>query len=50
METPPPPPIIFKDISHPNKLYIVGKGIYQKMGKIFGFLDFMCDFRVMVEI
>ena len=28
---PPPPPIISKDFSYPNKLYIVGKGIYRRV-------------------
>ena len=26
-----PPPIIWKDLSYPNKLYIVGKGIYRRV-------------------
>ena len=40
-----------KDLSYPNKLYIVGKRIYRRVriikniGKIFWFRDFMSNFR-----
>ena len=49
---PPPPHQQFsKDLSYPNKLYIVGKRIYRRVriikniGKIFWFRDFMSNFR-----
>ena len=56
---PPPsphPPLIVKNLLYPNKLYIVGKGIYRRVriilniGKIFWFLDFMSNIREVVGI
>ena len=50
---PPPPPIIFEGRNVPQKLYINGKGIYQRVrfildiDKIFCFCDFMSNFREM---
>ena len=50
---PPTPPIVLKDQIYPNKLYIIGKGIYRRVrfildiDKIFWFRDFMSNFREM---
>ena len=50
----PPTNIFSKDFSYPNKLYIVGKGIYRRVriikniGKIFWFRDFMSNFSEVV--
>ena len=47
----PPHQKFSKDLSYPNKLYIVGKRIYRRVriikniGKIFWFRDFMSIFR-----
>ena len=51
-----PPPNNFERGKSPPKLYIVGKGIYQRcrfildIGKKFGVRNFMSDFSEMVEI
>ena len=56
MRGAPPPPIIFERLKFPNKLYIVGKGIYRRVriikniGKIFWFRDFMSNFSEIVGL
>ena len=52
----PPHQYFSKDLSYPNKLYIVGKRVYRRVriikniGKIFWFRDFMSNFREIGEI
>ena len=54
--SPPPPNNFRKNLSYPNKLYIVGKVTYRRVriilniGKIYGFRDFMTNFLGIVEI